>query len=153
MNIMPGSTSRGSVATSLSSSDGTIAGWVKVTKTFADFSDAGTVKQIALYTLPVGSILIAVKCKHSTAFTGGGATMADMRVGLNDTTLYAIGRFVAGCDVFRAAADEAYTLSFPFRGNDHGATEAVTATLDSDVALNTLAAGSCDFWLWYGTAV
>jgi hypothetical protein len=50
------------------SATGNSVGWVKVTKTYQDFSDASTENDIEIYSLPAKGIIHKVLVKHSTPF-------------------------------------------------------------------------------------
>jgi hypothetical protein len=153
MNIMPGSSSRGSASTSLSNTSGTLLGWIKVNKTYADFSIVATEKRLTIYTLPIGSILLALKVKASTAFSGGGAASCGLRLGITGAGYnYEKGFFMPGIDLFPAVAADNFTFCWVGKATDHTATEALVATLNSDVNINTLDHGVVDIWLLLATA-
>lgn len=65
---------------------------------------AGATSQtLALFTLPAGCMILAVKCKPTTAFTGGAVTMTTVEVGRASQTDCYFTRF----NIFTAAADSA----------------------------------------------
>jgi hypothetical protein len=130
-------------------SNGSRQYWAKVTKTFADFSDAGVFKELALHTLPIGGIIHSIKTKHSVAFSGGGAAVATVEVGIAGDT----DRYAPAFNVFQAVAANTFQYATVNMSENHTATTAMTVILRSDVALNTLAAGSVTIWLLISTAV
>lgn len=135
--------------TSFAQPGGTALTWVKYTKAFGDFADAGLFKEIALYTLPIAGVIHAVKTKHSVAFSGGGAAVATVEVGLAGNT----DKYSPAFDVFQAVAATSFQYTGVDMSESHTATTAVTVTLRSDVALNTLAAGSVTIYLLISTSV
>jgi len=135
--------------TTFSQPGGTAPTWVKYTKAYSDFSDAGIFKEIALYTLPAAGIVHAVKIKHSTAFSGGGAAVATIEVGLAGNT----DNYAAAFDVFQAVAADVFQYTAVNMSENHTATTGITVTLRSDVALNTLSAGSVTIYILMSTAV
>jgi hypothetical protein len=128
---------------------GTAPTWVKYTKAYSDFTDAGVFKEIALYTLPIAGVIHAVKTKHSTAFSGGGAAEATVEVGIAGNT----DKYSPAFDVFQAVAATAFQYTGVEMSESHTATTAITVTLRSDVALNTLVAGSVTIYLLVSTSV
>ncbi len=64
---------------------------------------AATSQTLALFTLPAGCMILAVKCKPTTAFTGGAVTMTTVEVGRALQTDCYFTRF----NIFTAAADTA----------------------------------------------
>jgi hypothetical protein len=63
---------------------GTAPVWLKVTKTFTDFSTAGTTNTInILNALPAGSVVHAVKVWNTTTFSGGGIATYQLSVGVS----------------------------------------------------------------------
>lgn len=150
MNSVPGSTM--TAAGVVSTAYGKIFGWTKITKTYADFSIAATEKQLTIYTLPVAAILLATKVKCSVAFAGGGAAVVDLRLGITGSYNYERGFFFSGCSLMEAVAGDTFWYSTVSKACSHTATTAFIATLNSDVNIDTLAAGSVDVWLLLMTA-
>jgi hypothetical protein len=132
----------------LTTAGGTYQGWLKYTKAYTDFSDAGLFKSIALYTLPIGGIVQAVKTKHSVAFSGGGATTATIEVGLSGFEQ----KYGPAFNVFQAVANDTFQYCTVGMTENHTATTGILVTLRASVALNSLAAGSVTLWLLISTA-
>lgn len=152
MLILPGSTAAKSGGL-LSGTAGVIYAPMKFTHPVADFSDAGLFKEIALYTLPIGGIIHKIKTKASVAFTGGGAAVATVEVGIVGDT----DRYSPAFDVFQAVGNSTFQYCTVEMSENHAATTAITVTLRADVALNTAGfiagGGSVTIWLWISTAV
>jgi hypothetical protein len=123
--------------------------WTKVTKTYADFSDAFLTKNVSLLSLPAGGILHSAKIKHSTAFSGGTISTYTVEVTLSGVA----STYPAAFDVFQAVGASTYQLSEYFLGGSHTGTSSVVATATADQLLNTATAGSVDIWLLTSTAV
>ena len=121
--------------------------WTKYTVTTADapFNTAATTDSVTLFTPAANQVIHGVRIKHSTAFSGGGATSTTVSVGISGNTT----KYASAFDVFQAVAYGTYQLSSVFGGED-GAT-AVTLTATSDVNLSTLTAGSVDVWVLSST--
>lgn len=74
---------------------------------------AGDASQtLNLFTLPAGSAILAVKCKPTTAFTGGAVTAATVEVGRASGTDFYMTRF----NIFAAVADSAARRCLSSRG-------------------------------------
>ena len=83
--------------------------WIRITKTFADFSFAGLTNNIEIYSLPAGASLHSAIMKHSTSFGGGAIATYTMSVGIiGDLTKYS---YATTFDVFQAVSDIAL---FPY---------------------------------------
>jgi hypothetical protein len=133
----------------LTSTAGTLLNWVKVTKTYLDFSDAGTFKELTIYTLPAGGIVLAVKTKASIVFAGAGATYIGLTIGKTGVDQ---GVYDPGVSMMAVVANDELAYTSVQQAENHGATTAIIATLSSNIALNTLASGSVTIWLLLATA-
>lgn len=58
-------------------------------------------KTVALFSLPIGAIILGVRQKHSVAFAGGALSAMTVSTGKSGTATY----FTAAQDVFAAVAD------------------------------------------------
>lgn len=74
----------------------------RYTLTKGDLTTAATTQTIDLRTLPKGHIVLGVRIKHSTAFSGGSISAMTVSVGAAAGTATT---FAAAFDVFQAAAD------------------------------------------------
>lgn len=119
--------------------------WVKITKTFSDFSTAGLTNTIAIATISAKSVVSAVVLNPTVAFTGGLIAGYTISVGMNTA-------------VDLMPASSAFTIpTGPFESNliqagSIGSTTAVTATATSITGLlNAAAQGSVDIYLLVST--
>lgn len=118
--------------------------WVKVTKTFSDFSAAATTNSINIYGLGAGWVLHAVKIKQSTAFSGGAIASYTVSVGVSGNN----AKYASAFDVFQAVAATTLQVTGTVGCESQGAIVQLTATATSTGAnLNAAAAGSVDIWL------
>lgn len=118
----------------------------RFTLTYSDLTTAGLTQTIALFTLAKGGIVLGVRIKHSTAFSGTGWTACTVSVGSssNGATGYA-----SAFDIFQAVADAARQLSQVFKDGPNAA-EAVNAYFTSvggNLSVGT--AGSVDIDVLY----
>lgn len=117
--------------------------WRKFTVDESDFTAAATSEHIELFSLEAGGIIHAVKIKHSTAFSGGGAGSVTLSVGIaSNTTKYA-----SAFDVFQAVADTTLQLSDSFNTEDHGSATSIRVEAVSDVNVGDLTAGAAEIWV------
>jgi len=133
--------------------------WVKVTKTYADFSTASTTNTVTVYTLPAGGVVLAVKVKHSASFTGGAITAYSLNsIGVTGATSK---YFAAPFSIFQATGATVgkycTTSSGPAGLQDidsQTATTNVIASVSSTGAnLSAATAGSVDVWLLVSVAL
>lgn len=126
----------------------TVPVWVKYTiaHTDAPFNTAALTDFVTLFTPGANDVIHGIRIGHSAAFTGGGSTSANVRVGISGNT----SKYATPFDVFQAPAAGTYQLSPTFYGED-GAT-AIIVTATSDVNLSTLTTGSVDIWVLISTA-
>jgi hypothetical protein len=118
--------------------------WTKYTKIAADFAAAATTNSITLFTAPAGTVIHAVKVKHSTAFSGGGITAYNVGLGITGN----LQKYATNFNVFQVAAATTFQLTQNLNSEDHGATWDVKATANSTGAnLNAAGAGSVDIWV------
>lgn len=133
--------------------DNSVPRWVKVTKTFTDFSTAGTGKTLTVYTLPTGGVLHAIKAKATAAFAGGAITTYTISGGQTGNTTAILGSFnVHTVPAFSANSLTNASLCYQelYPGGGDGV---ITATAISTGAnLNAATTGSIDFFLLVSTA-
>lgn len=133
----------------LTSTAGSLLNWTKITKSYLDFSVAAHSKELTIYTLPAGGIVLATKIKHTIQFSGGGATYVGLTIGKTGANQPV---YDPGVIVSSVVADDELAYTSVQKAENHAATTAIIATLASDVNLNTLAAGSVTIWLLLATA-
>lgn len=126
--------------------------WVKYTRSYTDFSFAGTSNSITLQNLGARGVCRAVVIKHSTPFTGGSITAYTISLIMFDgTTEFSL----TSLDVFQSTGDLVFAplSSVPddrmisnFAG---GVIKAIAASTGDN--LNNATAGSVDIWLLLST--
>ena len=125
--------------------------WIKVSKTYADFSDPGTSKTINIYTLPAKATMQRSGMNHAVAWTGG--TPGALTLSLDDD-LPITGATYAGAYLSLRDAPSTTVMNQSFLSNDvHGiASATIRATLDIGVGntLDQLTAGTVDFYFLVG---
>lgn len=120
-------------------------GWVKITKSYTDFSTAGLSNTITLNTLAAKSVVSAVVMNPSTAFTGGLISAYTISVGM-----------ATAIDLMPASSTFT-TSARPFSSNlimagSVGTTQIVTVTATSVTGLlNAATQGSVDIWILTST--
>lgn len=116
--------------------------WIKITKTYSDFSTAGLTNSITIYTLPAGGVIHAVQMNASTKFSGGLIATYTISVGKAGTN----AKYAIATNVFTGATLP--VISVLPAVESIGSTTAITATAISTIGnLNTATAGSVDIWL------
>ena len=114
------------------------------TFSFSQFADAGTSKSILLYTLPKKGVIHGVICKHSTKFEGGAITKVTASSGI----IGDVDRFLTNFIVSTAPANDNFGITHILDSINFSISTALQVTLKSTGGpLNTLTAGSVDFWL------
>lgn len=123
------------------------ATWIKITKTFSDFSTAGLTNSLTIYTLPAKGVVHSVIMKHSTSFSGGSIATYTISVGKTGS----LQAYVTNSNVLQASSA---TLTFqPVSAMipityDSGTTTNIIANAISTVAnLNAATQGSTDIYL------
>ncbi len=121
--------------------------WEKTTLLFSAFQPEVTdTKTITLFTGAAGTTPIAVKFKHSIAFSGGAIASADIETkDSNGTTIFPFTDVFGAVGATVGAMDANITLTtIP----DQGSPSAYTATLFvTGGVINDLVAGSVDIWV------
>ncbi len=131
-------------AASGSAATGT-AVWQKFTKTFADFSTAGTSNSLTLITLDAKSYVENYLIKHSTAFAGGALIGYSVDLGITGNTTLWHSTF----NVFQATGNLVYVtqaavLADPYR---HVAVNVLLTANCGGANLDQATQGSVDVWL------
>lgn len=121
--------------------------WIRITKSYTDFSAAATSSFDIIYSLPAGKVLHAAIFKHSTSFSGGSIASYTLSLGLvgNATA------FIPPFDVLQTAAGNviakpsAAIVPAPY---NMGGTTGITMTATSTGAnLSAATQGSVDIYL------
>jgi len=121
--------------------------WKKFNITFADLDTASTTHLEDLFDLGTNGVPHAVFIKHSTPFTGGGATSCVVGVGYSGSSTAYAGAF----DVFQAAAAATNQMNTLTVSNAAISVPGTTiqAEFVSDVNCDLLTAGDVDIWVLY----
>lgn len=122
--------------------------WVKVTKTYSDFSAAGLTNDISIYTLPSKGYIHDVKMIPSTAFSGGTIAAYTVSVGISGSLLkYAIA---TNTFIGNTTLSAAHT-PLPGVESTSGTTDIRAAAVSVTGLLNAASAGSVDIYLLIST--
>jgi hypothetical protein len=118
--------------------------WVKVNKTFADFSTPALTNTITGYTLPAAGVISGVKIKSSTAFTGGIISSYTISVGSGVSN----SKYAPAFQMMTAVTATNYQLTDGLAGESQTASTAITftATTTGD-NLSSALTGVVDIWL------
>lgn len=115
--------------------------WIKITKSYSDFSTAGLTNTITITTLSAKSVVLGACLFPGTAFTGGIISAYSISLGM-----------ASAVDIMPASST--FTIpTRPFSSNlivagIQGGTQAITATAIAVTGLlNAATAGSVDIWL------
>ncbi len=109
-------------------------------KTFADLTTASATEDEVLFNLPANGVLVGVRVKHSTAFSGG--TLSAMTVSVGDsssTTLY-----TSAFDVFQAAAATTILFADMFKASTSAARDVLARFTATGDTMDNVTAGSVD---------
>lgn len=122
--------------------DPTVPRWIKITKTYTDFSTAGLTNEISIYTLPAKGIIHACQIFPSTVFSGGTIASYTISVGISgNATKYGVA-----ANVFTGATLS--TINALIGIESMSGTTSIKATAISTVGLlNAASAGSVDIYL------
>lgn len=139
--------------TAVAGTVGVFPQWVKVTKTYTDWSAAATSNSITVYTLPAGGIVHAWKAKTSTNFQGGTiATYQLNSLGISgNASKYGSANYDMKSAV--SATNGALVTAQYSTIDSQSATTNITATASTTGAnLNAATQGSVDIWILVSTA-
>ena len=121
-----------------------IPNWVRVTKSYSDFSTAGLTNDIEVYSLPAGYAIHACVIKQSVAFAGGAISDYDISVGIVGT----LAKYCAAHDVDSAVTATNFTSATTFGIESFTAATSIRGAATSVGAnLNAATAGSVTFYL------
>lgn len=110
---------------------------------YSDFTAAAVSDFTQLFFTPDASIIHNVFIKHDTPFSGGGASLATLEVGVaSDPDKYA-----PAFDVFQAAGSTVYSLADIIGSEIYTGGLSFRATLRSDVNVDTLVAGDASIFV------
>jgi len=118
--------------------------WLKVTKTYQDFSTAGLTNNITILTLPIKGYIHDIKIVPTTAFSGGTIATYTLSVGIAGN----LTKYVPTTNVFTGNTT-ATDIHVPNSGIEStSGTTAIKAEAISTVGnLSAATAGSVDFYI------
>lgn len=120
--------------------------WLKISKTFADFSIAGLEKDIEILSLPAGHELVKIFLKHEEAFAGTSITAVETELGIaGELDKYMFEAF----DVFQSISDAIFNMSVVNVVENFGSATSIRANMRSVGAnLDQLTTGKIDYYLF-----
>lgn len=120
--------------------------WLKISKTFADFSIAGLEKDIEILSLPEGHELVKHLIKHDLAFTGTGITEVETELGITgELSKYSFEPF----DIFQAASDTVFFQEGVDTVESWGSATSIRGNMRSvGTNLDQLSAGKINYYLF-----
>lgn len=121
--------------------------WIKITKTYTDFSIAGLTNDIEIYSLPAKGVIHSVILKHSTLFTGGAIASYTISTGIIGT----LAKYSTAFNVQQAVGNTVIKMGIPAAVpslENFGVITSIRGAAISTVAnLNTATQGSVDFYI------
>jgi hypothetical protein len=129
---------------------GEVSRWIKITKTYSDFSTAGLTNDIEIYSLPAKGIIQSCVIKHTTLFTGGLIATYTASVGINGNLV----KYAATLNVLQAVGNTTFGLGAAIvpTVENFGAATSIRGSVVSTVGLlNAATQGSVDFYLLVST--
>ncbi len=132
------------------STAGEVTRWVKVTKTYSDFSTAALTNDIEIYSLPAKSVIQSCIIKHTTLFSGGLIATYTASVGINGNLV----KYAATLNVLQAVGNTTFGLGAAIvpTVENFGAATSIRGSVISTVGLlNAATQGSVDFYLLVST--
>jgi hypothetical protein len=122
------------------------AQWIKVTKTFSDFSAAAVTNNITIYSLPAKGVIHNVQLVPTVAFSGGLIATYTISVGIAGT----LAKYAVATNVFTGFSLPAISV-LPGIESTSGATDIKAAAISTVGNLNAAVAGSIDIYLFVST--
>ena len=118
--------------------------WVKITKTFTDFSADALSNSISIYTLPIKGYIHDVKIVPTTAFSGGTILTYTISVGINGST----AKYCVANNVFTGNTTVSAVHTAIAGMESNSATADIKATATTTVGnLSAATAGSADIYI------
>lgn len=120
--------------------------WIKISKTFSDFSIAGLEKDIEILSLPPGHELVKHFIKHEEVFSGTGITGVETEVGITGE----LAKFMfEPFDVLQDADDTTFTMEVVNAVENFGSATSLRANMRSvGDDLDQLSTGKIDYYLF-----
>ncbi len=119
----------------------------RFTLTHDELTDADGSQTITLKALSKGTVIKGVRIKHTTAFSGGGASSVTCAVG---SAAGATNSFAAAFNIFQAVANTTAQMTSGWKANTYAA-DTLQATIAADVNVADLTAGEVnidvEYWM------
>lgn len=120
--------------------------WIKITKTFSDFSTASLTNSITVYSLPAKGVIHSVQVYANTVYSGGTIATYTISVGISGSN----AKYAIAANVFTGATLAPINILSAVESMS-GATN-ITATAISTVGLLSAATqGSVDIYILVST--
>jgi hypothetical protein len=124
--------------------------WVKATISHSSVSTlSGTAGNVNYVLLPPGSVVQAVKIKHSIQFAGAGITNLTASVG----TVSDPSKYLQAFQINSAVSSTNMDISMIMIAEDHVSSVQAIVRFASNVLLSNVTAGSVDVWILYAVVV
>lgn len=139
---------------SLSSGGSTSATWTKYTKTYSDFSTAGTTNTLTLLSLSDTDVIHAVVLWVQTAFSGGAIATYDLTLRRSSTAMTdTVDGTTAGSCQQSFAKGRGFVDGLGLDGNSSppGTSDFTIRATSTGANLNAATAGSVDIWILRST--
>ena len=139
-------TINGTKGSSKSGLQGYFPKWIKVTKTYSDFSTTALTNSIEILSLPANGVIHSIKLKHSTLFSGGIIATYTISVGIVGN----LTKYITASNVKTAVGDLIQYISNTAGTEGNAAVTSIKATAISTVDnLDNSVQGSVDIWILY----
>lgn len=116
--------------------------WIKITKTFADFSAAALTNAITIYSLAAGGVIHAVMLNPRIVFSGGLIASYTISIGVSGTP----AKFAVATNTFTGAPLPAISV-LPAVQSLSGTTNILATAIATVGNLNAATQGTVDIWL------
>ena len=124
--------------------------WQKFTLSYSQFVADDVTADATIAMLPAGTVVHAVKQKHSVAFTGGDVSACTVSVGVSGN----LTKYAAAHDVFQEVGSTVQQITGTVGTEDHAAEVALIARLTTTTAnTSELEAGTLDIWVLTSVAL
>lgn len=120
--------------------------WIKITKSYSDFSAAALTNNIEIYSLPAKGVIHAAVIRPTQSFTGGIISAYTISVGINGN----LTKYAAALNVFQAVTNTVFGLGVnmaPVVENFGDTTSVRAAAIAIGANLDAAAQGSVDIFL------
>lgn len=116
--------------------------WIKVTKTFTDFSTAALTNTSVVYTLPIKGVVHSVMLVPTVAFAGGLIATYTISVGISGT----VAKYAVATNVFTGFTLPAMSV-IPGVESTTSTTDIIASATSTVGNLNAATTGSIDIYI------